>query len=424
MHIRDPIHGSIDITPAERQVIDSRAFQRLRHIKQLGFSDLAFPGATHTRYAHSIGAMSVATRVFDALYREARLPDAERQRFRQTLRLAVLLHDLGHPPLSHTSERILPAREALGLPAWTGLGESAQATHEDMTVLLIVQSALADLMRRAFASQGIEPEHVASLICGRGPEGADPFVAGGVDHAPLLRQIVSSELDADRMDYLLRDAYYTGVNYGHYDLDWIVQNVAPVEREGAWYLGLSHRAVFAFEDFLLSRYHMFVSVYYHYTSVNYEHLLQRFYETSDGEFALSPDPEEYLGTDDVTLWHALRRSQNPWARRLVERRGFWLAVEANPFEREVDLAPLIHALEAEGVAHFVVESRGVLSKYFQDATARPPILVHTSQGAWERIETYTPLFRRYRESARLVRVYVDPDQRDLARALAGPLARA
>ncbi len=423
MHIRDPIHGSIEISAHERRVIDSRFYQRLRHIKQLGFSDLAFPGATHSRYSHGIGAMSVATRLFDALYKDAGLPSHDHARLRQTLRLAVLLHDLGHPPLSHTSECLLPPRAALGLPAWTG-PEEGQASHEEMTLLLILQSGLSEIISSSFGEMGIAPSHVAGLICGRLPEGETPFVVAGVDHAPMLRQIVSSELDADRMDYLLRDSFFTGVHYGRYDLDWIVQNVMPVERGGAIYLGLSHRAVFAFEDFLLSRYHMFISVYYHYTSINYEQLLQRYYETSGGEFRLSADPEAYVQADDVALWSALRASHNPWARRVVERRGFSLVVESNPFEQEVDLAPLEWALRSEGIEHFSVESRGVLSKYFADAASRAPIFVRSARSGWERIEEYTPLFKRYADGARLVRLYVEPSKRDRARQLAGPLARS
>src|SRR5437588_731231 len=119
MHIRDPIHGAIELTADERVLVDSPQYQRLRNVKQLGFSDLAFPGATHTRYAHGIGAMSVSTRVFDALYRRLDIPAGERERLRQTLRLAVLLHDLGHPPFSHAAERFLPDRSALRLPEWT-----------------------------------------------------------------------------------------------------------------------------------------------------------------------------------------------------------------------------------------------------------------------------------------------------------------
>ena len=424
MYIRDPIHGSIEIGAAERQVIDSRFYQRLRHIKQLGFADLAFPGATHSRYSHGIGAMAVASRLFDAIYRDWEMAPVDRTRLRQTLRLAVLLHDLGHPPLSHTSEKILPPRAQLHLPGWVGPGEGLQATHEDMTLLLLLQSGLSEIIRTAFADLGIQPEHVASLICGRPPPDGAPLRVGGVDHAPLLRQLVSSELDADRMDYLLRDSFYTGVHYGRFDLDWVVQNVGSVVQDGACHLGLSHRALFAFEDFLLSRYHMFLSVYYHYASINYERMLAHYFESCGGEFALSPDPEAYVEADDVALIGALRRSRNPWARRVVERRGFSLVVEVNAYERPQGIDPLLQALADAGIDHYVAESRGVLSKYFHEAQGRAPIFVRTAGGAAERIELYTPLFERYADGARLVRVYVDPSRREDARSLAGALARS
>src|SRR6478735_7335358 len=95
--IHDPIHGTIEVTTQEIKLVDSRPFQRLRFIKQLGFSELAFPGATHSRYAHSLGAMQMATRMIDRGLASLELPDAERVRLRQTVRLAVLFHDLGHP---------------------------------------------------------------------------------------------------------------------------------------------------------------------------------------------------------------------------------------------------------------------------------------------------------------------------------------
>jgi len=436
MYIRDPIHGSIEIAAGERQVIDSRFYQRLRHIKQLGFADLAFPGATHSRYSHGIGAMSVASRLFDAIYRELGIPAADQARLRQILRLAVLLHDLGHPPLSHTTERILPPRSALGLPDWTGPGahghghgaapdEPPRATHEEMTLLVLLRSGLSEIIRSAFDDHGIRPEHIASLICGRAPPAeVDALRVGGVDHAPLLRQLVSSELDADRMDYLLRDSFFTGVHYGRFDLDWVVQNVGAVAHEGALHLGLSHRALFAFEDFLLSRYHMFLSVYYHYASINYEKMLGNYFESCDGEFVIGADPESYVLADDIELLATLRRSRNPWAQRVVERRGYSLVVEINAYERPVELEPLRAALLDAHIDHYVAESRGVLSKYFLEPGGSAPIFVQTAGGQVERIESYTPLFRRYAEGARLVRVYVDPQHKETARRLAGTLARS
>src|SRR6185436_5245824 len=174
------------------------------------------------------------------------------------------------------SDHIAPARASLGLPEWTG-ANGGQARHEDFTVKLLLDTDLAELVRRRLGDQGITGEALAALVTGRTPPGGLDFRYGDADWAPLLRALVSGELDADRMDYLLRDSFYTGVNYGRYDLDWIVGNLSPAEKGGHTYLALGRAAAFAFEDFLLSRYHMFVSVYYHHTSVNFDYMLRRYY---------------------------------------------------------------------------------------------------------------------------------------------------
>ena len=130
--IRDPIHGTVEVDAVELRVIDHPLFQRLRLVKQLGFGDQAFPGATHTRYAHSLGACHVAARVFTALFADGAVDERTARKFRRALRLAVLLHDIGHPPLSHSSERGLPPRKALGLERWLdACALEGRADHED-----------------------------------------------------------------------------------------------------------------------------------------------------------------------------------------------------------------------------------------------------------------------------------------------------
>src|SRR5205823_2195463 len=222
----------------------------------------------------------------------------------------------------------------------------------DYTLKLVLDSGLAaELSRR-----GAEPAHVASLLCGLPPPGGNPFQSGGRDLLPILRQIVSGELDADRMDYLQRDSFFTGVNYGKFDADWITQNLAAVERDGQVFLGLEHRAVFAFEDFLLSRYHMFLSVYFHSTSVGYEVLLQRYCDTSGSEYALPADPDAYLAHDDVALLAALRASKNPWARRIVRRQGYRVLMENTPGDAGQGLTEMKAQLEAAGIDAFCTVS--------------------------------------------------------------------
>ncbi len=412
MRIRDPIHGTITVSDEEKAVVDSPFFQRLRHIRQLGFGELAFPGATHTRHAHSLGAMHVASRLFDAVAARAELPALERERFRVAVRLAVLCHDLGHMPLSHASERIAPARALLQLPAWLGNGEhgSGQASHEDFTAQLLLGSSLRETVAERYGAHGLDPTAVVSLIAGKRAPGGSPFTAAGVDWFPLLRALVSGELDADRMDYLLRDSFYTGVNYGRYDLDWIVQNLGVAEKDGSAFLALSRSAAFAFEDFLLSRYHMFLAVYYHHTSVNFDHMLRSYYEEAVGEFEIPADPAAFLYCDDVALAQALRQSKNRWAERIVRRNGFKLLAQFTERDEGYDLATLADELTHLQLEHFSVESRGVLSKYFEEGALPSLYIVDSSTGRLTEVSRYTPLYQRYSGAVRLSRLYVRPDQ--------------
>jgi HD superfamily phosphohydrolase len=219
------------------------------------------------------------------------------------------------------------------------------------------------------------------------------------------------------MDYLLRDSFYTGVNYGRYDLDWIINNLNPAVKDGRAYLALSRAAAFAFEDFLLSRYHMFVSVYYHHTSVNFDYMLRRYYEESPGEFEIPSDPEAFLLCDDPSLWYTLRRSKNRWAERISQRRGFKLLAQFTERDAGYDLDVLRSALVSSRFEHYVVESRGVLSKYVSEPGGISLFIVDVSTGRLTEVSKYTPLYQRYSGAVRLTRVYVRPDQADAAREM-------
>lgn len=419
MRIRDPIHGTIPVADVEVPIIDSRYYQRLRNIKQLGFGEMAFPGATHTRHAHSLGAMHVATRLFDAVFARVDLPADECARLRQALRVAVLCHDLGHMPLSHASEKIAPPLGTLSLPEWIPGDRSAQAAHEAYTAKVLLDSELTEIIRKHLGPMGISPESIVALILGIDPPEGPSFVAGGKDYAPVLRQLVSGELDADRMDYLVRDSFYTGVQYGRYNLDWIVQNLLPVERDGKVHLGLAKAAVFAFEDFLLSRYHMFVSVYFHHTSVNFDQMLRRYYLEAPGEFEIPSDTQAFLACDDVALAMALRQSSNRWAQRIVSRHGYKLVVQATGLDRDYDMEAMAKALEQAGIEHFACESVGMLSRYFEGEGGPPVYVVDRHTDRVIPIADYTPLYQRYAGTLRLSRIYVLPEQAEQARKIIG-----
>ena len=214
MEIKDPIHGSIEVNSSEVAVIDSREFQRLRSIKQLGFAEFSFPGATHNRYIHSVGVMHLAGRAFDSVFRTFEFSSADaRARLRQTVRLGALLHDIGHGPLSHTTEETMPSVDALQIDAYKHrkpkpgmlLNRGRRATHEDYSIKFLTDSALTEILRANFKS--IDPLHIACLIDRALEVPDDFFFDHGLDLRPVLSQIVSSEMDVDRMDYLERDAY-------------------------------------------------------------------------------------------------------------------------------------------------------------------------------------------------------------------------
>ena len=191
--------------------------------------------------------------MFDAIFplKKSPMTSAERSRLRQTVRLSLLLHDLGHAPGSHASECAMPLLSELGLCSL--LGESdRQATHEDYTLKLLLESDLGEVIKNQFGSAGIEALDIAHLISGCFPSRGHKFIVGGVDYYPLLSQLVSGEMDADRMDYLQRDSFFTGVAYGNFDQTWLLENLGyHVEGDKA-FLAIVDRAIFAFEDFAQS----------------------------------------------------------------------------------------------------------------------------------------------------------------------------
>ena len=406
------------MTLGELKVIDSRPFQRLRNIKQLGFSEMAFPGATHSRYAHGLGAMHMASRIYDRLLPTIPLALADKaQVLRQAVRLACLLHDLGHPPLSHVSERVMPPLRLLGLDA-AAVGEDSQrqASHEDYTLLLLLKSELTGILAEQFKDLGVAPEDVAALISGRhmpygGPKGGTTralFVIGGYDLLPLLHSVVSSELDADRMDYLRRDAYYCGVSYGNYDHVWLCNNLTCVEHDGQLSLGILHKAVWGFENFILARYHMFLAVYYHHTTVCFDHLLGAWYQ--EGQYQLPHEVQAYLDTDDITLISALRQSPSPWAKHVAQRKAWRMVVETHDFGQGYDDSRLKERLEGRNIPYFTTHSEGLLSRYFNGSQGLDGLLVlEPERDRVRKISAYTPLYERFADRANIFRVYCQPE---------------
>jgi HD superfamily phosphohydrolase len=288
--IFDPVHHFIELSTGEAQLLDLPVMQRLRRLRQLGLAYLAFPSAEHSRFSHALGALAMGTRAFDEIVRHGRSSfggEADIAYQRRLVRAALLLHDVGHGPFSHACEHVL------GIP------------HEARTTELLAMPAL----RSSLELLDVDPREVLELVLG------DPR-----SRYPALRELVSGpNLDADRMDYLLRDAYFTGVASGRYDADQLVASLRLFERDGRVVLGIDARGVVALESFVLARYMMFASVYFHHTTRIFERILQSVLHE------LWPDPrrldaiDEFLRWDDFRVLNELSSARSEAARALRER---------------------------------------------------------------------------------------------------------
>ncbi|MCB9777456.1 MAG: HD domain-containing protein [Alphaproteobacteria bacterium] len=420
--IRCPIHGAVRVTLEERRVIDHPFVQRLRGIRQLGFSHLPFPGATHSRYAHSVGAFHLAGKAFDACFREHVFSsDARREALRATVKLAALCHDLGHAPFSHAAEFAMPPLPALGIdvyaPAAVARRGNGIASHEDYTVAILTRSSLAGLIRDNFPC---EPHHIAALSSPDVVCDDDFFVDQGMDYRGLLSQLISSQLDVDRMDYLVRDSLFTGARYGEIDTDWLISHLSwHVDSGGRVCLALDRRAIYAFDDFLIARFHMFLMVYFHQKSIAYEKLLERYMNAPDCDYRLPADIDAYLHCDDAELLSHLRGSDSEWARRIVEQRPYKMVVEAHGRADEVDLSAQREKLVAAGIDVSEAGTRGQLSRGPKQGS--PPIYVlDRPRGLPERViplKDATRVFDRYQDEHFIQRLYVPRERWEEAGAV-------
>ena len=421
--IRDPIHGAIAVDSAETAVIDHASVQRLRGIRQLGFSHLPFPGATHTRYAHSLGVMHLAGRAFDVCFADKPFATREVKRnYRHCVRLAALCHDLGHAPFSHAAEFAMPPLRSLNIrcydPELVAHRLDKRATHEDYTIAILTQSSLADTIRMNF---GFSPEHVARLVSHEGCVDDDFFVHQGFDIQYLLAQLISSDLDSDRLDYLLRDSYYTGARYGQTDVIWLISNMTRhVDDSGRVSLAIDRRALYAFDDFMIARFHMFVMVYFHQKSVAYEEMLKLYMQSDACGYKLPSELSEYRRTDDAHLMAHLRSSENEWARRIVDFDPIKVVFEGVGLDGERELKVRQQTLLSSGIDAYAVPGHGVV--YGQRKPGMPPIYVidrDRNQGHSEPVDQATVIFERYQDERCVSRLYVRPEDRADAIRLIG-----
>ena len=260
LQIVDPIHDFITIHKNELDIIDTPVFQRLRRIRQLAGAHLVYPGAQHSRFEHSLGTMHIANQAATIL-KEKKFLDSEDV---TNLRLAALLHDIGHGPFSHLFEEVLQKKKRI--------------SHEEIGARLILKSEIGDLITKA----GFDKGFVSKL-------------AFGNSKYQFMNEIISGALSADMMDYLLRDGYFTGAEHAKVDFMRIINSLDVHNKK----LSLDRSALYSFESIMISRYQMFKAVYFHKTVRAAEVMLLESMLLADNELKLTTnDLKKYVMLTD------------------------------------------------------------------------------------------------------------------------------
>jgi HD superfamily phosphohydrolase len=264
--ITDPIHRYIRFSETEREIVDTVIFQRLRGIRQLAGAHLVYPSAQHSRFEHSIGTMHIAGYAGETLFSKGYFGDEDKV---QQLRLAALLHDIGHGPFSHLFEEVLM--------------EKHNMNHEDMGKYIISRSEISDILGR----HGYNSSDICKLSFGQ-------------SNIQFFNEIISGALSADMMDYLPRDSLFTGVEYGKIDYHRLISSF-EVTTDG--HLAINKSALYSLESMLISRYEMYKAVYFHKTVRSAEVMLLRSIMLADEQLNLTDKTlNKYLSlTDEITL---------------------------------------------------------------------------------------------------------------------------
>ncbi len=361
---RDSVHNIIRLkTDSDEgkllvRLVDTAEFQRLRRVRQLGLAHFAYQSAEHSRFTHSLGALHLATRILAKLELTHKISDEHNI----AVRAAALLHDIGHGAFSHVIETILGFH------------------HEQFTIEAVLsdETEVGRILREFSAEL---PENIAAIIRG--------------DFRPVaLAQLVSSQLDVDRMDYLLRDSLMTGAKYGIYDLEWIIKSLEIDEANDRLYV--SARGIYAVEDYLQARYYMFRQVYFHRTLRSAEAVLRSLMRRALHLFQSGKDVwlargtsferilhgaklslTEHLQLDDSDIMFHIKQWQNSddkilsdLAKRFLHRRLF------KAFDLDMPEDERQNFLEK---AHGVVENSGFDADYYfaEDAAGDVPYYFYT-----------------------------------------------
>jgi len=311
--IRDPLYGFVEVTEKEKALLNTAVLHRLSRIKQLGHSYLVYPSAVHTRLEHSLGALHLASRICDQLGFDART--------KQLIRIAALLHDVGHGPFSHIFEEVMR------------LINDEDFSHERVTHLMIQSDEVRDIL--------------GSRLC--------DAVSRLLNEKSIESEIISSSLDADKLDYLRRDSYHVGVAYGVFDLERVIRTITRASQPERDYLAIHEKGADALEAYRLARYSMHVQVYEHHARLIAEDMFLRSLKLAFEEGALSESQfrlssgrrflKRYMSLDDSSIQTEILEKSTRKARRLTQdiqrrhlfKRAYWIRINEdtipNPLTR-------------------------------------------------------------------------------------------
>jgi HD superfamily phosphohydrolase len=397
--IKDPVHGYVYITEGEKEVIDSFPMQRLRRLRQLAGSEYVYPGANHTRFEHCVGVMYLAGKVAENPHISRIVSDEEAD----MVRVAALLHDVGHGPFSHVFEQLLI--------------RDLEKTHEDITSWIVEKSEVGEKV----AKMGFKPEEVGALAVGKLHKQGRAF----------LDQIISSAVDVDKQDFIVRDTFHTGAEYGFIDVFRLIHALDVLGEDLAVELG----ALSALEAFIIARIESFKSIYFHRVGRAAQIMLAAAMEKANEELGLTAfkTPEEYLAMDDYTIWSALKRCEK--SKRIIadleQRRMLKCAYErtfyekdtmvSNVFGREASRRQMQAEIAKEAgvdVEAVVIDVPTVPSVPYHHAvlleSTEIPVFSRTQTGGRElrRLSEISKVFETLKGFMNILRVYTDEADRE------------
>jgi HD superfamily phosphohydrolase len=359
--IKDPVHGYVYITEQEKTIIDTYPMQRLRRLRQLAGSEYVYPGANHTRFEHCLGVMFLSGQVLVNPNISKVVSDEEVD----MCRLSALLHDCGHGPFSHVFEHLLL--------------KDLHRTHEDMTTWLVEKSEVSDKLKK----MGYNPKEVGALAVGKLHKRDRAF----------LDQIISSAVDVDKQDFIVRDTYHTGAEYGFIDVYRLIHALDLLGENLAVELG----ALSALEAFVIARIESFKSIYFHRVGRAAQIMLAMAMDKANEELGLTSfkTPEEYLALDDYTVWAGLKKckASNEVINNLENRRIFKCAYERTFYQKDDFISKLFgeEAYRSKIRDEIAREARIELDAVMIDVPTVPSVPYH--QGAMLE-STEIPVFTR------------------------------